>query len=330
MPVTSVVLWPGSGIPLSSAMAFTMHSHSGQFCPGHAKDQLEEVIKYAISVGYKTMGLTEHMPRYHERDLYPEELDDPQASLQVLPERHAAYLVEAQRLQKLYAPQLHILIGFEAEFIRPEFGPLVRDLFAESPALDYFIGSVHHVHSIPIDYDAATYASAVAASARATEEGLFEDYYDLQYEMLRALKPRIVGHFDLIRLMSSQPGRDLREWAGVWDRVKRNLALVREQGGMLECNTSALRKGLDEPYPCRLIAEEWLNLGGKFTMSDDSHGIAQVSTNYARALTFLESLGIQEVWTFKRAPHPGFESEQRSTLESVSVPLSAFREHFPS
>lgn len=71
-------------------------------------------------------------------------------------------------------------------------------------------------------------------------------------------------------------------------------------------------------------------MGGKFTMSDDSHGIAQVSTNYARALTFLESLNVQEVWTFKRSPHPGFENEQKATLEDTSVPLTTFREHFSS
>lgn len=55
-------------------MAFTMHSHSGQFCPGHAQDQLEDIIKHAISIGYKTMGLTEHMPRTELADLYPEEV----------------------------------------------------------------------------------------------------------------------------------------------------------------------------------------------------------------------------------------------------------------
>jgi hypothetical protein len=57
-----------------SVMAFTMHSHSGQFCPGHAQDELEHIIQHAISVGYKTIGLTEHMPRYEERDLYPDEV----------------------------------------------------------------------------------------------------------------------------------------------------------------------------------------------------------------------------------------------------------------
>lgn len=55
-------------------MAFTMHSHSGQFCPGHAKDQLEDIILHAIKIGYKTIGLTEHMPRTDLSDLYPEEV----------------------------------------------------------------------------------------------------------------------------------------------------------------------------------------------------------------------------------------------------------------
>ena len=54
-----------------------MHSHSGQFCPGHAKDQLEDIVKHAISIGYKTMGLTEHMPRTELADLYPEEVSPP-------------------------------------------------------------------------------------------------------------------------------------------------------------------------------------------------------------------------------------------------------------
>ena len=81
------------------------------------------------------------------------------------------------------------------------------------------------------------------------------DYYDEQLVMLTALKPRVVGHFDLIRLFSDKPGRDITVWKGVWVKVRRNLGVVREQGGWLECNSAALRKGLDEPYPSRAIAE---------------------------------------------------------------------------
>lgn len=54
-------------------MPFSHHSHSGQFCPGHAKDNLEEVIQAAIAQKMRVFALTEHMPRGAE-DLYPEEV----------------------------------------------------------------------------------------------------------------------------------------------------------------------------------------------------------------------------------------------------------------
>jgi histidinol-phosphatase (PHP family) len=55
-------------------MAFSMHSHSGQFCPGHAKDDLEVILQTAISKGFQSFAFTEHMPRQSDVDLYPEEV----------------------------------------------------------------------------------------------------------------------------------------------------------------------------------------------------------------------------------------------------------------
>ncbi|UKZ82527.1 hypothetical protein TrVFT333_010316 [Trichoderma virens FT-333] len=286
-------------------MAFTMHSHSGQFCPGHAVDQLEDIILHAISLGYKTIGLTEHMPRYEERDLYPEELSDPQASLQALPPATNPTSSKPAAYNKNTPPKST----------------------SSSPSKQNS-SAPHTQPSIPIDYDKATYAAAVVA-AGGSEERLYEDYYDLQYEMLQALKPRIVGHFDLIRLMSEDPGRDVRQWPGVWQKIRRNLEYAAQIGAWLECNSAALRKGLDEPYPGRIISEEWLQLGGKFTMSDDSHGIAQVATNYSRALSFLESLGVEQVWTFQRQNHLEAGETSKATLNDVGVSLKDFRQHFP-
>lgn len=63
-------------------------------------------------------------------------------------------------------------------------------------------------------------------------------------------------------------------------------------------------------------------------MSDDSHGIAQVATNYSRALTFLESLGVEQVWTFQRQDHAEAGEVTKAALNDVSVSLSEFRKHF--
>ncbi|KAF9881737.1 histidinol phosphate phosphatase HisJ family protein [Colletotrichum karsti] len=309
-------------------MAFTMHSHSGQFCPGHAKDQLEAIIQHAISIGYKTMGLTEHMPRLETSDLYPEELEegDPEEAIAILAPRHDAYLQEAQRLREKYAPQIDLLIGFEGEWYRPSYGPFIKSLAAH-PAVDYFIGSLHHVNAVPIDYSREMYVDAMN-TAGGCEEKMYERYYDQQHEMLVALEPRVVGHFDLVRLMSEDPARDVRKWKGVWEKITRNLEVVRRYGGLLECNSSALRKGLAEPYPCRVIAEAWLGMGGRFTFSDDSHGIAQVATNYKRNLDYLESLGVKEVFTFERGPVEGVNGDAKSVLREKAVALGVFRANF--
>ncbi|KAK3307483.1 polymerase/histidinol phosphatase-like protein [Chaetomium strumarium] len=332
-------------------MAFTMHSHSGQFCPGHAKDQLEDIILHAIKIGYKTIGLTEHMPRTALSDLYPEELlPSPEESLAALAPRHEAYLAEAARLQAKYAAQIRVLIGFEADWIRAaEYGPLIRSL-AANPAVDYFVGSLHHARGIPIDFDAAMYAQAVAACG-GTEEGLWEVYLDEQLAMLQEVRPRVVGHFDLPRLFSASVGRPssggggggdgadgdgdgdrdgetkikrLTEWRRVWERVVRNLEFVRAYGGWLECNTSGLRKGLAEAYPSREIAQEWVRMGGRFTFSDDSHGIAQVATNYHRGLDYLEGLGVRELWTLERRPGTGSEGAKTEVVKR-SVTIDEFR-----
>lgn len=54
-------------------MPFSHHSHSGQFCEGHAKNSLEDIIQTAIAKKMRVFALSEHMPR-EEQDFYPEEV----------------------------------------------------------------------------------------------------------------------------------------------------------------------------------------------------------------------------------------------------------------
>jgi histidinol-phosphatase (PHP family) len=54
-------------------MPHSHHSHSGQFCK-HASGLLEDVVLEAVRQGFEVYGLTEHVPRYRDEDLYPEEV----------------------------------------------------------------------------------------------------------------------------------------------------------------------------------------------------------------------------------------------------------------
>ena len=141
----------------------------------------------------------------------------------------------------------------EIDWIRPSSKEIIEDLLSKYQ-FDLFIGSVHHVHTIPIDYDRKLYLEA-RGKAGGTDERLFEDYFDLQYEMLRALKPPVVGHLDLIRLMSDDPDTRMSQWEGVWQKILRNLRFIAEYGGVVELNSSALRKGMREPYPTAKICK---------------------------------------------------------------------------
>lgn len=37
-------------------------------------------------------------------------------------------------------------------------------------------------------------------------------------------------------------------------------------------------------------------MGGRICLSDDSHGVAQVGLNYGRMKTYLEEMGVEEIW----------------------------------
>ncbi|KAM5442688.1 putative histidinol-phosphatase [Microsporum ferrugineum] len=266
-------------------MPFSHHSHSGQFCPGHAKDQLEETIQTAIGQQMRVFCLSEHMPR-EKIDFYPEETFTEEECFA----NEAAYFKEALRLREKYKQVINIPIGFEIDWIRPSSLDLIKRSLSTF-TFDFFVGSVHHVHTIPVDYDVPTYRQARDLSG-GTDEGLFKAYFDDQLAMLQELRPPVVGHLDLIRLKSDDPDGSFTRWPEVWQKVLRNLDFIAGYGGLLELNSASLRKGMSEPYPKAEICKEFMARKGRFCLSDDSHGVEQVGLNYHRVLDFLHSTGI--------------------------------------
>lgn len=247
-------------------------------------------MQTAISKGMTTFCLTEHMGRGKE-DFYPEEASHhTEASLAKL---YDDFYTEARRLQQQYAAQIQILVGFEGEWIRESSLGLIHALLKKH-AVDFFVGSVHHVYTVPIDYDTPLYHQA-RDLGDGTDEQIFADYFDAQFSMLQALKPPLVGHFDLIRLKSDDPERSFRTWPSIWDKIERNLQFIAGYGGVLELNSSALRKGMSEPYPQVEICKRFLEMGGRFALSDDSHGVEQVGLNYQRVLEAVKKAGIEEL-----------------------------------
>ncbi|KAK5082269.1 hypothetical protein LTR05_007413 [Lithohypha guttulata] len=296
-------------------MPHSHHSHSGEFCPGHAVDALEDIIKTAISKDFKVLALTEHMPR-HDEDRYPEEIEAG-TTLQSLVMNEARYYNKAQELRAKYEGRIALPIGFESDWCGPRSRELIEKSIETYP-FDFFIGSIHHVKGVPIDYDHAGYVRA--RNLVGSEEKLFAQYYDEQYEMLQGLRPPVIGHFDLIRLLSSDSNVEWQSMTSVWNKILRNLEFVASYGGILEINTAALRKGMAEPYPKSEICQAFLRLHGRFCLSDDSHGMAQVATNYDKLLPFLQRNGIEQLWYLSPASsRNNFGDPRFPTLSTDSV-----------
>lgn len=147
------------------------------------------------------------------------------------------------------------MIGFESEWIRESTEDDIKNILDKyAGRFDFFMGSLHHVNTIPIDFD-TEYYQAARKNAGGTDRKLFWKYFKDQERMLHALRPPVVGHFDLIRLKSDVPNTEFEGMTEVWETIRKNLAYINSYGGILELNTSGWRKGLDQPYPCKAICE---------------------------------------------------------------------------
>lgn len=294
-------------------MPHSHHSHSGQFCK-HAVGTLQDVVREAINQGFETYGLTEHVPRYRPQDLYPEESE---LSIGSLADQFDAYLAEAHRLKSLYSAQITLLVGLETEYITPvDLDQLLKLIDRNQGQVEYLVGSVHHVNGIPIDFDLETYQRCIATIPLSLDsEGVdetnlehkrqcafLEMYFDAQHELMQRIHPEIIGHIDLCRLYS--PALRLHDYTRAWARLERNVKYAVSYGALFEANAAAFRKGWDGAYPGEDVVELIRQCGGRFSLSDDSHGPHAVGLNYGRLRNYLRRVGVHELWVLERTGVP--------------------------
>ncbi|PID76529.1 MAG: histidinol phosphatase [Deltaproteobacteria bacterium] len=263
--------------------------HSGQFCH-HAKDSLEEIVGEYVRKGYSWVGITEHAPGISANLLYP---DQKAAGLtpEFLWQRFGSYMTECRRLQEKYRQQITIIPAMEIETYSgyEEFVPLLVKEF--SP--DYLVGSVHFVDDHGFDYSREQYLAA--ASMAGGIDQLYLRYFDIQYEMIKLIKPAVVGHFDLIRIFDQDYKTRLAK-PDITRKIIRNLELIKELDLIMDFNLRSLLKGADEPYISRSILLMAREMGIAVVPGDDSHGLANVGLNMEKGIRILQETGFSTDW----------------------------------
>lgn len=234
------------------------------------------------------------------------------------------YLDEAHRLKSKYASQITLLVGLETEHITGVDLDMLDTLLTRvGDRIEYVVGSVHHVNGIPIDFDLATYRKSLYSLGGKTEQDgqelFLAAYFDAQFDLMRRFRPEIIGHIDLCRLYNCE--LQLSSYSLAWQRLERNILHAIEYGALFEVNAAAFRKKWDTAYPgldvvkvkylvycrtrsCLTRLQLILKHGGRFALSDDSHGPHSVGLNYSRVADYLQAAGVSELWYLQKSDAP--------------------------
>ncbi len=268
--------------------------HTAEFCD-HGEGTLRELLEAALAKGFAAYGVTEHAARVEERFLYPNERELGW-TIEKVQDDFERYAKTLFALADEFAGRLTVLRGFEAEVVPADRYPELMLAYRERLGFDYMVGSVHYVDEMPIDDTVAQFEQAMDALGGLEPLGI--RYYQTLAEMAGALKPEVIGHFDVIRKLGWRFGDvatpEIRKAAG------QALEAVREHGCILDLNTSAYRKGLEPPHPDAWVLELARDMGIPFALGDDSHAPDHVGSGFHEGRTYLLSHGIETVTVLRR------------------------------
>ena len=275
---------------MKTTQRISLHGgHSGQYC-NHAKDLLEDIILRYIELGFTKVGITEHVPPINDHFLYPDEkvlnltVDD-------LQKRFKDYFKNLKNLKKKYSSKIKIFVGMETES-NADYIHQIKNLISRFQP-DYIVGSMHHIDGDCFDYSKTDYDKI--ASTCGSYEAMYERYFDLQYEMIKTVKPFVVGHFDLIRIYDENYKKRLL-LPQIAQKIERNLNLINSLNLVMDFNLRPCAKGGKEPYITGSILRRAKEMGIRVVPGDDSHGVNEVGGHIDKAIEILRALGFDTQW----------------------------------
>ena len=257
-----------------------LHAHSTY---DDGKSTVREMVEASMAAGLTSVGISVHSPLPYESDWG------------VQNERLDAYLNELHALRAEYAGRIEVFAGIEWDIMTQ----------IDLTRFDYAIGSVHH---IPLD----TPPLCVDTSAEVTLDMLarhfggdvdaMAEYYFAQYDAVAAQPhAQIVGHIDLLTKFD--------ERAHIFNPVSpryRAAALAAMEtlvkaGKIFEINTGAISRGYrSAPYPEKSLLCALREMGGRITISADTHHVSSVICAYEQAEALAKACGFTEAYALHR------------------------------
>ncbi len=255
-----------------------VHSHT-TFSDG--KNTAEEMVQAALALGFHTLGFSEHGPADYDDVAMPAE-------------RAGAYRAEVERLRKVCAGRIRLLLGLEHDWLSP----------AELSGYDYWIESVHYVRRNGrlwcVDWDRQRLEAARDDLYGGDIYALCRDYFRTVCESIQATGAQILGHIELI--MKFNEARDLFDDADprYLKSALECATLAAESGRLIEINTGAVAKGYRSvPYPGEAMLRRACEAGGRVIVTSDCHNRVLLDSHFAEAAALARACGFKTAWEYR-------------------------------
>lgn len=253
-----------------------LHTHT-VYCDG--KNTAEEMIISAMDKGMTSIGFSGHT-------LTPND-----TSYCMSRENTLRYAREISYLKNKYSDKITVYLGLEQDYFSVE--PFVD--------CDYIIGSVHYVFKdgeyIPVDESREILTEGVNRLYGGDIYYFLEDYFNLAANIFDKTGCDIVGHLDLPEKFNGDGqlfDRDNPRYKAAYKSAVKKLV---SQGKIFEINTGAISRGYTEfPYPHENILKEIALLGGKVTVSSDSHSVSTVNFKLNEMCILAKKCGFSEIY----------------------------------
>ena len=261
------------------------HTHT-KFCDGTELPIVfaEEAIKQKL----KILGFSAHAPL-------------PFSCSWTLPiENYHSYLDSINSLKHKFSEHLEILCGLEVDFI-PELWSQIKTLLRPED-LDFFIGSIHFVDKFEdgtpwsVDGSNEEFRKGWIEIFNGDSYKLTHKYFEYTRQMIREMKPPIIGHLDKIK-MQHRPDCYISDADPYFRKeIMQTLEEIAVSGCIVEVNTRGMYKRNEkEFYPGKWVLAEMVKLNIPVLINSDAHRPPEVSFLFNEAMHLLRQVGFKQV-----------------------------------
>lgn len=229
----------------------------------------------AVRLGIKKIGVTDHL------SFFP---GDPNYGR--LDRSYLSYFNSINTCRKEFKDRLQILMGVEVDY-HIEKTKEIR-CFLKNHPFDYVLVSVHYVNGVSL-MDEEFYIS------RSPELGIRQYIKTLQ-QATTLPEIDVIAHLDWIKRGWKKywPGLPYRPQILLQAGLDLVLKKIIEQGAILEINTSGARRGVEEPFPGKLILSRYREMGGtRCVLGSDAHRADELADGIWQGLLLAQLIGLR-------------------------------------